>query len=113
MRCARSKRASAVSVFGGHVSLRVGGTQVVRLLAKGTSKGAALAALAHDLGVARENTAVAGDWLNDLSMFEYAARSFAMPQAPEQVKQVATDRLHDEDVAARTDRHRVGTLASR
>jgi Cof subfamily protein (haloacid dehalogenase superfamily) len=77
----------------------LGGTQVVRLLAKGTSKGAALAELARDLGIAREHTAVVGDWLNDLSMFEYAARSFAMPQAPEQVKQVASDRLHASDVA--------------
>lgn len=77
----------------------MGGTQVVRLLAKGTSKGAALARLATQLGVAHENTAVAGDWLNDLSMFQYAARSFAMPHAPEQVKQVASDRLREDDVA--------------
>ena len=78
----------------------LGGRQVVRLLAKGTSKGAALATLARELGIAPEDTAVAGDWLNDLSMFAYAARSFAMPQAPEQVKQAATDQLDDADVQA-------------
>ena len=77
----------------------LGGTQVVRLLAKGTSKGAALARLAEDLGISPENTAVAGDWLNDLSMFEFASRSFAMPQAPELLKQRASDQLHEDDVA--------------
>lgn len=76
----------------------LGGRQVLRLLAKGTSKGAALARLATELGIEPGNTAVIGDWLNDLSMFEYAARSFAMPQAPEQLKQGATDQLDDEDV---------------
>jgi hydroxymethylpyrimidine pyrophosphatase-like HAD family hydrolase len=36
---------------------------------------------------------VVGDWLNDLPMFEVAGRSFAMGQAPEDVKRAATDRL--------------------
>ncbi len=86
--------ASLVDTF----RFELGGTQVVRLIAKGTSKGAALATLATELGVARDDTAVAGDWLNDLSMFEYAARSFAMPHAPEQVKKVASDQLQVSDV---------------
>ncbi|MFT3926264.1 MAG: Cof-type HAD-IIB family hydrolase [Myxococcales bacterium] len=77
----------------------LGGTQVVRLLAKGTSKGAALSELAQRLEIEHENTAVIGDWLNDLSMFEYAARSFAMPQSPHELKRAATDVLREDDIA--------------
>jgi Cof subfamily protein (haloacid dehalogenase superfamily) len=66
---------------------------VARFVSRGTSKGAALADLARRLGVAQRDVAVAGDWLNDLSMFEWAGRSFAMPHAPSEVKRKATDRL--------------------
>ena len=75
-----------------------GGQHVLRIAPSGTSKGAALAALATELGVARENVAVAGDFWNDLSMFAYAGRSFAMPHAPEEVRRAATHPL-DHDVA--------------
>ena len=64
--------------------------RVLRLAAKGTSKGAALAELAKSLGVEPQNVAVAGDWFNDLSMFAYAGRSFAMPHAPSAVRKAAT-----------------------
>jgi Cof subfamily protein (haloacid dehalogenase superfamily) len=72
--------------------------RVLRVCARGTSKGAALAALAAQLGVAREDVAVAGDFWNDLSMFEFAGRSFAMPHAPEAVRAAATHAL-DHDIA--------------
>jgi hydroxymethylpyrimidine pyrophosphatase-like HAD family hydrolase len=72
--------------------------RVLRVMAKGASKGAALAELAQQLGIARENVAVAGDFWNDLSMFEYAGRSFAMPHAPDEVRAAATHAL-DHDVA--------------
>jgi Cof subfamily protein (haloacid dehalogenase superfamily) len=71
--------------------------RVLRLVAKGTSKGAALAALAQQLGVAPEHVAVAGDYWNDLSMFAIAGRSFAMPHAPAEVRAAATHAL-DHDV---------------
>jgi Cof subfamily protein (haloacid dehalogenase superfamily) len=74
-------------------TFELGGRQVLRLIAKGTSKGAALSELAVQLGVARENTAVAGDWYNDISMFEFAGRSFAMPGAPFDVRAKASDVL--------------------
>ena len=64
-----------------------------RFIAHGVSKGAALAALADRLGARREEVAVAGDWHNDLPMFAWAGRSFAMPHAPGVVKAAATDRL--------------------
>ena len=49
--------------------------------------------LAARLDVPRERVAVVGDWFNDLGMFKAAGRSFVMAQAPELVKQAATDRL--------------------
>jgi Cof subfamily protein (haloacid dehalogenase superfamily) len=77
-------------------SFETGRGTVLRVVCKGISKGAALADLARELGVARHDVAVAGDFWNDLSMFEYAGRSFAMPHAPEGVKAAATHALtHD------------------
>jgi Cof subfamily protein (haloacid dehalogenase superfamily) len=73
--------------FGDHKS------KVVRFIARGVSKGAAVAALAEKLGIAREHVAVAGDWHNDLSMFEWAGRSYAMPHAPRELKDRATTTL--------------------
>jgi hydroxymethylpyrimidine pyrophosphatase-like HAD family hydrolase len=60
---------------------------------RGASKGAALAKLAEKLGVAREHAAVVGDWYNDVSMFRWAGRSFAMGQAPAAVQAVASETL--------------------
>lgn len=61
--------------------------------AKGPSKGTAVEALARHHGVTPAEVVVVGDWLNDLSMFAVAGRSFAMGQAPEPVKMAATDVL--------------------
>ena len=66
---------------------------VLRSMASGRSKGVGVERLAERLGVARANVAVVGDWMNDLSMFAWAGRSFAMGQAPEIVRAAATDRL--------------------
>ena len=63
--------------------------------ASGGTKGSALTWLAEHHGMALENTVVVGDWLNDLSMFAVAGRSFAMGQAPDEVKTSATDVLHE------------------
>jgi Cof subfamily protein (haloacid dehalogenase superfamily) len=57
------------------------------------SKGYALGRLADRLGIPRDNCVVVGDWYNDLSMFEFAGRSFAMNGAPDEVKRAATHRL--------------------
>ena len=67
--------------------------RAARFIVRGTSKGNALAAIAADLGIDRDSVAVAGDWYNDLSMFAWAGRSFAMPHAPADVKAEATDVL--------------------
>ena len=67
--------------------------RVIRIVSSGTSKGTGLADVAVRLGVARERVAVIGDWYNDVPMFEWAGRSFAMPHAPDDVKAAATDAL--------------------
>ena len=45
--------------------------------------------------VALEDTVCVGDWINDVAMFELAGRSFAMGQAPDEVKEKATDTLSE------------------
>jgi Cof subfamily protein (haloacid dehalogenase superfamily) len=63
----------------------------VRSLPRGCDKGDMLARLASRMDVPRARVAAIGDWFNDVGMFKYAGRSFAMGQAPEVVRQVATD----------------------
>jgi Cof subfamily protein (haloacid dehalogenase superfamily) len=53
-------------------------------------KGAALAALAERLGIAREETMAVGDGLNDLPMLAWAGVGVAMGQASPAVRQGAT-----------------------
>lgn len=65
----------------------------VRSLPRGCDKGEMLARLAARLEVPRPRVAAVGDWFNDLGMFAYAGRSFAMGQAPDVVHQAATDRM--------------------
>jgi len=65
----------------------------VRSLPRGCDKGEMLARLAERLTIPRARVAAVGDWFNDLGMFAYAGRSFAMGQAPDVVHQAATDRM--------------------
>jgi hydroxymethylpyrimidine pyrophosphatase-like HAD family hydrolase len=61
--------------------------------AAGGTKGTALEWIAERYGVPVQQTVCVGDWLNDLTMLETAGRSFAMGQAPAEVKSAATDVL--------------------
>ena len=83
--------------------------------AAGASKGTAVQWLATHHGCSTAEVVVVGDWLNDLPMFEAAGRSFVMKQAPEHVKEAATDRL-EADAAGRWrgrgNRPRVSSLAA-
>jgi len=65
----------------------------VRSLPRGCDKGEMLSRLAARLDIPRARVAAVGDWFNDLGMFAYAGRSFAMGQAPDDVKAAATDRM--------------------
>jgi hydroxymethylpyrimidine pyrophosphatase-like HAD family hydrolase len=61
--------------------------------AAGGTKGTALRWIAHHEGVALVDTVCVGDWINDIPMFEVAGRSFAMGQAPDEVKKKASHAL--------------------
>ena len=63
--------------------------------AAGGTKGTALRWIAERESVRLEDTVCVGDWTNDLAMFELAGRSFAMGQAPDEVKAKATDVLSE------------------
>ncbi|TVR03476.1 MAG: HAD family phosphatase [Deltaproteobacteria bacterium] len=56
-------------------------------------KGTALDHLAAPHGLTADHVVAVGDWLNDLPMLRRAGRSFAMGQAPREVKEAATDVL--------------------
>jgi hydroxymethylpyrimidine pyrophosphatase-like HAD family hydrolase len=58
--------------------------------AAGGTKGTALAYLAEHHRCAPEETVCVGDWLNDVSMFSAAGRSYAMGHAPDEVKRLAS-----------------------
>ena len=76
-----------------HFSIGGGPVWAVRSLPRGCDKGDMLSRLAARLGVDRSRVAAVGDWFNDLGMFATAGRSFAMGQAPDRVRQAATDQL--------------------
>ncbi len=61
--------------------------------AAGGTKGTALEWIASHYGCDVSETVCIGDWLNDIAMLEAAGRSFAMGQAPAEVKSAATDVL--------------------
>lgn len=61
--------------------------------AAGRTKATALEYVAAHYGIAMSETVCVGDWLNDVPMLSAAGRSFAMGQAPKEVKQAATDVL--------------------
>jgi hypothetical protein len=65
--------------------------------ATGGTKGSALEWLAKHHGLDMEHTVAVGDWLNDIPMLSAAGKSFAMGQAPPEVKQAAHAVL-EEDV---------------
>ena len=60
----------------------------IEIMPKDTGTGMALAWLAEQLGLTRENVMAFGDAENDLSMFEYAYHGTAMGNAPQHVKNV-------------------------
>jgi Cof subfamily protein (haloacid dehalogenase superfamily) len=62
---------------------------VVRLSPGGCTKAVGLARLADQLGIASDEVAAIGDWYNDIPMLAWAGWSFAMGQAPPEVKEVA------------------------
>lgn len=66
---------------------------VLRMAAAGCSKAAGLAEVASYLGLTAAHTVAIGDWYNDVPMLLWAERSFAMGQAPEDVRRAAKHQL--------------------
>ena len=66
---------------------------VVRLTPSGCSKAQGLAQVTEQLSISANEVATIGDWYNDVSMLKWAGRSFAMGQAPEEVKEAAKHSL--------------------
>jgi Cof subfamily protein (haloacid dehalogenase superfamily) len=77
------------------VSFPVSRTGLFAMLvrAAGPTKGTAVKWLAEHHGCDVEEVVAVGDWLNDVPMFKVVGRSFAMKQAPPEVKEAATDEL--------------------
>jgi len=71
------------------------GTWALIVRAAGGTKGTAMRFIARHEGVDIADTVCVGDWVNDVPMFEVAGRSFAMGQAPDEVKSKATDVLDE------------------
>jgi Cof subfamily protein (haloacid dehalogenase superfamily) len=69
---------------------RVRGSWGMVVRASGGTKGTALEWLAKHHRISMKQTVCVGDWLNDLTMFAVAGQSFAMGQAPDEVKRAAT-----------------------
>lgn len=63
------------------------------LRAAGVDKGTAVDWLAQHYGVAVEDVVAVGDWLNDVPMLRRAGHSFAMAQAPAEVRAAAKYQL--------------------
>ncbi len=81
-----------VAMFPVRRGLHVG-TWAMVVRAAGTTKGTAIRWIADHEKVTLEETVCVGDWINDVPMFEVAGRSFAMGQAPDEVKAKASDVL--------------------
>ena len=64
-----------------HVQTVVSGMHWTDMMSARASKGRALAALQVRLGILPEQTAVFGDYLNDLDLYEHADLGFAMRNA--------------------------------
>lgn len=66
---------------------------VLRLTPSGCTKALGLAQVAAQLSLSPDQVLAIGDWYNDISMLSWARWSFAMGQAPEEVKRAAKGSL--------------------
>ena len=67
----------------------VSGGKWVDIMNKGISKGNAIKIIQEKFSIKEKNTMVFGDYYNDLTMFKAAHHSYAMENAPEDVKKHA------------------------
>ena len=69
-----------------HLGFVVSGSKWIDITNKETSKGNALRILQDKFEIKKKNTMVFGDYYNDVTMFQAADFSYAMENAPEDVK---------------------------
>ena len=67
----------------------VSGGKFIDIMNKGISKGSAIKILQEKFEIDKKNTMVFGDYYNDLTMFKAAHYSYAMKNAPDDVKKHA------------------------
>jgi len=67
----------------------VSGDKFIDIMNKGISKGSAIKILQEKFKIDQDNTMVFGDYYNDLTMFKAAHYSYAMKNAPDEVKKHA------------------------
>ena len=67
----------------------VSGGKWIDIMNKGINKGKAIKILQEKFNIDEKNTMVFGDYYNDLTMFKAAHHSYAMGNAPEDVKKHA------------------------
>jgi HAD superfamily hydrolase (TIGR01484 family) len=65
--------------------------------AAGIDKGTGIEWLAQHYGITLDEIIAVGDWVNDIPMLERAGLSFAMAQAPPEVRKAADDVLDSDD----------------
>jgi Cof subfamily protein (haloacid dehalogenase superfamily) len=82
---AESGTAPALARFRDSHQVVVSGKHWIDIMAAGVNKGAAVRGLQRELGIAREQTAAFGDYLNDLELLDAAGLSFAMANAHPEV----------------------------
>lgn len=75
--------------FGDKVSLQQGGDIWLDIVNKGIDKGNALKIIQDKFNITQEETMVFGDFYNDVPMFSKAYYSYAMSNAPDDVKERA------------------------
>ncbi len=92
-----SKAKTLVAELAGRLPEGVAATSsgfgAIDLIIEGNHKGHALSWLAQELGVNQAQTVAFGDSGNDLEMFQYAARSYAMEESDPKLVAVATGRI--------------------
>lgn len=76
---------------GGGLAVRATARVWIDAFDASVSKGTGVAVLQRELGISPSETVVFGDYLNDLPMADFAARSFAPVNAHAQVKERFTD----------------------
>jgi hydroxymethylpyrimidine pyrophosphatase-like HAD family hydrolase len=71
------------------VTLTYSSKDVVDVIKYGVSKGTALETYCNSIGIRSENVVAFGDMINDIEMLRYAGNSFAVDNAPDEVKKSA------------------------